>query len=351
MENKINNLKKDFVKIIDATNRVTSVFEKLEVKIANITAFYTDLIEKNKDKMYLFGLDSFRFQIALLDREHYETQIFFKVVNNRIYCEYYKFCKKICEYILETYTEPNLINISKAINDTDLPSYDSVDPVKEYGLCFVLTIHDNIIELLKCLHSHLLNKEHELKDHTTKRTMGLNIDNFVFTFIYNNSVLRDKIRMFLDYMDFFHKMHLKNLTLIEKKLVLMMSEINNDLNLESREKIYDENVKEDYSTETESISSSGGNSSFIKEKKRRERSPRKKESDEVPKINIFFKKKKEDEVVDENLIKENELMQKEDKFNAFVSRITDDVEKLLKSDNIELNIQENKKMKKKKTKK
>jgi hypothetical protein len=351
MENKINNLKKDFVKIIDATNRVTSVFEKLEVKIANITAFYTDLIEKNKDKMYLFGLDSFRFQIALLDREHYETQIFFKVVNNRIYCEYYKFCKKICEYILETYTEPNLINISKAINDTDLPSYDSVDPVKEYGLCFVLTIHDNIIELLKCLHSHLLNKEHELKDHTTKRTMGLNIDNFVFTFIYNNSVLRDKIRMFLDYMDFFHKMHLKNLTLIEKKLVLMMSEINNDLNLDSREKIDDENVKEDYSTETESISSSGGNSSFIKEKKRRERSPRKKESDEVPKINIFFKKKKEDEVVDENAIKENELMQKEDKFNAFVSRITDDVEKLLKSDNIELNIQENKKMKKKKTKK
>jgi hypothetical protein len=350
MENKINNLKKDFVKIIDATNRVTSVFEKLEVKIANITAFYTDLIEKNKDKMYLFGLDSFRFQIALLDREHDETQIFFKVVNNRIYCEYYKFCKKICEYILETYTEPNLINISKAINDTDLPSYDSVDPVKEYGLCFVLTIHDNIIELLKCLHSHLLNKEHELKDHTTKRTMGLNIDNFVFTFIYNNSVLRDKIRMFLDYMDFFHKMHLKNLTLIEKKLVLMMSEINNDLNLDSREKIDDENVKEDYSTETESISSSGGNNSFVKEKKRRERSPRKKDSDEIPKINIFFKKK-EDDVVDENAIKENELMRKEDKFNAFVSRITGDVEKLLKSDNIELNIQENKKTKKKKTKK
>jgi hypothetical protein len=353
MENKINNLKRDFVKIIDATNRVTSIFEKLEVKIANITAFYVDLINKNKDKMYLFGLDSFRFQIALLDREHDETKIFFKVVNNRIYCEYYKFCKKMCEYISESYTEPNLINISKAINETDLPAYDSVDPIKEYGLCFVLTIHDNIIELLKCLHSHLLNKEHELKDHSTKRTMGLNIDNFVFTFVYNNSILRDKIRMFLEYMDFFHNMHLKNLNLIEKKLELMMSEINNDLNLDGNENSEVRNKKEndEISTDTDSISSSScGNGSVIKEKKR-ERSPRKKDLEVTPKINIFFKKKENESetLLNEAELKENELMSKEDKFHAFVNFIASDVEKLLKSDNIELKIQENKK--KKKTKK
>jgi hypothetical protein len=349
MENKINNLKKEFEKIIDATNHITSVFEKLEVKIANITAFYVDLIEKNKDKMYLFGLDSFRFQIALLDRESDETKVFFKVVNNRIYCEYYKFCKKMCEYILETYTEPNLINISKAINDTNLPAYDSVDPVKEYGLCFILTIHDNIIELLKCLYSHLLNKEHELKDHSTKRTMGFNIDNFVFTFIYNNSILRDKIRMFLDYMCFFHKMHLKNLNLIEKKLELMMSEINNDLNLDGAENIDQEtkSSNEDYSTDTDSNPSIGGNNSFVKEKKR-ERNSRKKELEVTPKINVFFKKK-ENEIFDEAELKENELMSKEDKFNAFVNSIAGNVEKLLKSDNIELKIKENKKKKKTKS--
>lgn len=343
MENKINNLKKDFEKIIDATNHITSVFEKLEVKIANITAFYVDLIEKNKDKMYLFGLDSFRFQIALLDRESEESKIFFKVVNNRIYCEYYKFCKKMCEYILETYTEPNLINISKAINDTNLPAYDSVDPVKEYSLCFVLTIHDNIIELLKCLYSHLLNKEYELKDHSTKRTMGLNIDNFVFTFIYNNSILRDKIRMFLDYMSFFHKMHLKNLNLIEKKLELMMSEINNDLSLDGNKNVVQEtkSSNEDYSTDNDSNPSIGGNNSFIKEKKR-ERNSRKKELEVTPKINVFFKKK-ENEIFDEAELKENELMIKEDKINAFVNSIAGNV---LKSDNIELKIKENKKKKK-----
>jgi len=233
MEVQINNLKIDFTKIVDSNQHVVSAFEKLEVKIANITNYYVDLIETNRDKMYVFSLDSFRFQIALLDREFEENKTFFKVINNRIYCEYYKFCKTMCEYIFENYSEPYLLNVAKAINETNLPVYDFVDPKKEYGICFVLTIHDNIIELFKSLYTHLQNKENELKEHSVKRKMGLNIDNFVFTFHYNNSVIRDKIKMFLEYMNFFHTMHLKNLTLMSKKLSIMAREINNDLNLTS----------------------------------------------------------------------------------------------------------------------
>jgi hypothetical protein len=231
MEGQINNLKSEFTKILDSIQRVVSAFEKLDVKIANITDYYVDLIEKNRDKMYVFSLDSFRFQIALLDREFEENKTFFKVINNRIYCEYYKFCKTMCEYIFENYSEPHLLHVAKTINETNLPVYDFVDPKKEYGTCFVLTIHDNIIELFKSLYNYLQNKENELKEHSVKRKMGLNIDIFVFTFQYNNSVIRDKIKMFLEYMNFFHTMHLKNLTLMSKKLSIMAREINNDLNL------------------------------------------------------------------------------------------------------------------------
>jgi len=245
MEGQINNLKSDFTKIVDSIQRIASAFEKLEVKIANITNYYVDLIETNRDKMYVFSLDSFRFQIALLDREFEENKTFFKVINNRIYCEYYKICKTMCEYIFENYSEPYLLNVAKAINETNLPVYDFVDPKKEYGICFVLTIHDNIIELFKSLHNYLQNKENELKEHSVKRKMGLNIDNFVFTFHYNNSVIRDKIKMFLEYMNFFHTMHLKNLTLMSKKLSIMAREINNDLNLTSNKNDSDREDEED----------------------------------------------------------------------------------------------------------
>jgi len=132
----------------------------------------------------------------------------------------------------------------------------------------------------------------------------------------------------------------------------MMSEINNDLNLDGNENSEVRNKKEndEISTDTDSVSSFGGNGSIIKEKKR-EKSPRKKDLEVTPKINIYFKKKENDnELLDEAALKENELMSKEDKFDAFVNSIANDVEKFLKSDNIELKIQENKK-KKRKTKK
>lgn len=293
MENNISNLKNCFQKIIDANTFIISIFDNLDVKISNITTYYVELIEKNKDKMYLFGLDSFRFQISLLDRERNETKSFFKAVHNRIYSEYYKFCKKICEYISETHQGTNLINIAKTINEAELPVYDSVDPEKEYNFCFVLTIHDNIVELLKSLYGYLLNKDHELKSHKIKKTMGLNIDNFIFTFSYNNAILRDKLQMFLDYMNFFHNMHLKNLNLIKKKLILMTSEINNELNL-------DDDFEED-TTETSSVFSSESKINKNLDKginKKREKSNKKNNNNnnESSQINVFFKKKENESV-------------------------------------------------------
>jgi len=320
MEGQINNLKSDFIKIVDAIQQIVSIFEKLEVKIANITKCYVDLIESNRDKMYLFSLDSFRFQIALLDREFDENKTFFKVINNRIYCEYYKFCKTMCEYILENYSEPYLLNVARAINETDLPIYDAVDPKKEYGLCFVLTIHDNIIEVFKSLFHHLQNKENELKEHSAKKKMGLNIDNFVFTFDYNNSVIRDKIRMFLDYMHFFHKMHFKNLTLMGKKLLIMTKEINNDLSLERVE-----------SDDTSDSESEEDDEETPVEKEKKERVSRKKPDLTSPKINSFLKKK----------LNENDLMANED-INANALNDQD-----LTFANIGLAIQEKGKRKKK----
>lgn len=314
MEGQINNLKIDFTKIVDSIQQISSVFEKLEVKIANITTCYVDLIETNRDKMYVFSLDSFRFQIALLDREFDENKTFFKVINNRIYCEYYKFCKTMCEYIYENYSEPCLLNVAKAITETNLPVYDAVDPKKEYGMCFVLTIHDNIVELFKSLYNHLQNKENELKGYSVKRKMGLNIDNFVFTFDYNNSVIRDKIKMLLDYMKFFHTMHLKNLTLMSKKLFIMAREISNDLNLERNE-----NDSHSESDDEEQ--------NFVK----KEKLPRKQNEPSYPKINSFLSKK----------INENELMTNEDK-NIYS---LNDVDTTLS--NIGLEIWENGKRKKK----
>jgi hypothetical protein len=121
--------------------------------------------------------------------------------------------------------------------------------------------------------------------------MGLNIDTFIFTFAYNNAILKDKLQMFLDYMNFFHNMHLKNLNLIKKKLILMTYEINNDLNL-------NDDIEED-TTETSSVfsSESKNNKNLDKGKNnKREKSIKKYNNNESSQINVFFKKKKNESV-------------------------------------------------------
>jgi translation elongation factor EF-G len=73
------------------------------------------------------------------------------------------------------------------------------------------------------------NKENELLLHRSKQSIGLNIDNFISTFNYNIIVMREKINMFITYIEFFHKLHKKYLKSLSNKIELMHSEIINDI--------------------------------------------------------------------------------------------------------------------------
>ena len=75
----------------------------------------------------------------------------------------------------------------------------------------------------------LNNKENELSIHMTKKNIGLNIDNFITSFSYNIVVMREKIIMFITYIEFFHKLHTKYLRRFSNKIQLMYSHINNDI--------------------------------------------------------------------------------------------------------------------------
>jgi hypothetical protein len=67
----------------------------------------------------------------------------------------------------------------------------------------------------------------------------LNIDNFVNTFNYNNVVLREKLFLFLTYIEFFHKLHTKYFKRFTTKMHLFISQINHDIKFE------DTDTKED----------------------------------------------------------------------------------------------------------
>ena len=233
MESKLVKLKTDFNNIITVRTTVKNIFDILQIRIDKLKILYAEFIKTSKNKMFVFGLDSFNFQSKLIDIEYDDMKRLFLAINNRMYCEYFKLYKIIIEYISVNINDKKITEIVKTNN---YPIYKDLEPFKEYKFEIILDIHENILNLLGILISTLNNKENELLLHKNKQSIGLNIDNFITTFNYNIIVMREKIIMFITYIEFFHKLHTKYLKRFANKIQLMYSHINNDIQ-------FDENVE------------------------------------------------------------------------------------------------------------
>ena len=65
-----------------------------------------------------------------------------------------------------------------------------------------------------------------------KNNTGLNIDNFVNTFNFNIIIMREKLTLFVTYIEFFHKLHNKYFKRFTTKVQLMFGQINHDITFE-----------------------------------------------------------------------------------------------------------------------
>jgi hypothetical protein len=110
--------------------------------------------------------------------------------------------------------------------------------------------------MLNAIIGYLEGKEHELSFHIVKKNIGLNIDNFISSFSFDITVIREKINLFVTYIEFFHKLHTKQLQRFSNKIQLMYSHVNKDIRFDETIDIND-NKKDDSGSE------------------RREKSPRK----------------------------------------------------------------------------
>ena len=235
MDTRINELKINFTKILDLKNENVKTFDILEAKICKLKDFYSEFVKNNKNNLFIFGLDSFHFQGKLIDIEYEDIQRLYSAITNRIYCEYFKLYKIIVQYILDNIIEQKIIDLVHVNNS--YPIYKDLEPFKKYDFEIIQSIHEFIIILLNSINGFLMNKEHDLKRHQLKNNIGLNIDNFVNTFQFNNVILREQLILFITYIEFFHKLHLKYLTRFTTKMHIFFSQITNDIKFEDTSKM------------------------------------------------------------------------------------------------------------------
>ena len=231
MEEQLSLLKSTFGEIVDLKEGNLAILQSLETRIKKIKDMYSEFIQTNRDKVFVFTLDSFHFQRKLIDLEYEDMNRMFLSITNRMYCDYYKLFKIMVEYVREHIPDNKLTDLIK-VHD-NFPIYKDLEPFKQYDFQCIQGLHEIILVILGYIHTYITNKEHDLKVYQTKNQIGLNIDSFVSTFSFNIVVIRQQAVLFINYIEFFHKIHTKYLKRFTTKLNLMLSQINNDIKLDN----------------------------------------------------------------------------------------------------------------------
>jgi hypothetical protein len=220
----------NFNKIKALKYNVDEIFINLEAKIKKIEEIYDDLIHSNKERGFIFGLDSFYFQTDMLKKEYkylYEQCI---IITNRMYCEYYKLYRLMINFVEKNNYKNKIIDNIQ--NKTKFPVYKDLDDTKYYDFNLIVELNNNIFTLLNNINGIVTNKEKKLNVHTEKQKYGLNIDNFVATYDYEVNILKHQIVLYKKYLLFFHKLHEKYLSQFIVKMNVTVNQINNDIKFE-----------------------------------------------------------------------------------------------------------------------
>jgi hypothetical protein len=233
------NLKDDFNDIKIIRDSTIYLIESLDNKIEILKNIYQNLLSNNTS--HCFGLDSLHFQNKIIQSEYEFILKQFKIIDNRIYGDYYKLYQIINNYLINNINDKKIINLTE--NSKNYPIYKDLNNEFEYDFINTTEIHKDIIQIIEALQNELLIRERDLKIDDKKRESGLNIDNLINSYNYNNTLLKEQISLFIDYIKVFHKFHVKYMYRFNLRIKLFYSQIESDIKLEKKNDIDINNIK------------------------------------------------------------------------------------------------------------
>jgi hypothetical protein len=234
IDERVSLLKTEFNEIVELNDENNQLFESLRVKIVKLQSWYNNYVNEHKDHLFIFGLDCFNYQAKIIDVEYDDMRRLYFSITNRIYCEYFKLHQIVIKYVKDNVSDKKVLDMVK--NNNSFPMYKDLEPYKQYGIGTITQLHDIILLLFSSIKNVLEKKQEELRMHKSKNDIGLNIDNFIQTLHFNNIVLEQKLLLFISYMEFFHKLHVKYLKRFTSKMNLFTSQITHDIRLDSSTK-------------------------------------------------------------------------------------------------------------------
>ena len=223
MEEQLDTLNHEFTVVKENIHSVNTNIASIKTKLDKLRCVYSKMISTNSHKkIFLFCLESFNFQIKSFSVDSDNLHKCLMLVSNRVYCDYYKLFK-----LIKTLFDDYGYNFPKQISKTH--TYDILNPFFEYSVADIDKIHGDVCALINALIEYYNYNCCKIANYTSKSQTGISIFNFIKTLEYDNSVLKDQIVLYLNYMDFFKITQTKYLAKLVGKTDLLKKEIDDEI--------------------------------------------------------------------------------------------------------------------------
>jgi hypothetical protein len=231
----IEKLKTHFNNIMALKHEVSKVKMVVSTKLSDLKKVYNDLAKTNCKKALLFCLDSFYFQYKTFTLEMEHIDRYRALMNNRMYCDYYKLYNIILDFIKENRTD---LEIEEEIVKT-YPVYKDLEPFQEYKVDDIKDLHSNILVLINQLYIKTSAKDEDIDHYNENHKVGFSISNFLNTLSYENRLLQEQITLYINYLSFFHISQRKQLNRLHMRMQEFYKEVDDNINVNRTFSIHD----------------------------------------------------------------------------------------------------------------
>jgi len=223
----IEKLKTDFENIITLKKEITKVKIVVSEKLSQLKIQYNELVKANGKKIFLFCLDSFYFQYKTFAMELEHIDRFRSLMNNRMYCDYYKLYNIIISFVKDNRKDLDIDELELK----SYPVYKDLEPFQEYKIDDIKDIHSNILLLINKLYLQLNCKVDSVDNYSENHRVGFSISNFLNTLEYENRLLKEQISLYINYVSFFHISEKRQLNRLFMRMQEFYREIDENINI------------------------------------------------------------------------------------------------------------------------
>ena len=217
-----------FQDMIEKRTYILTMFGDIDKKIKQLYDIHNTINKTHNDEIYKFGLDSFHFQTKLIKLDLTHLKGVFCVIDNRIYCEYFKLYNIIALYIG---SDAELCgSITTTFIDKKFPTYKDLEPNKVYDIGITSDIYTTIQGIINDMSQYLNDKRSKLdaieNSHVRR---GMNVNGLIIEGNYKIRILDEKIKGFKQYVETFNIHHIKYLDELSTKTEMTNNMMNDDI--------------------------------------------------------------------------------------------------------------------------